>query len=1008
MVYPGGDREAQEGVTLRDRPEKKERDRESLNRSKRRRSDRFVVKNEIDAEEDSSDESLDDEDIPISHNSASSQPNHLRKSFPPARVPRHAMAKTGMDPSLQAADDMIGVPVPRKARSACIKRAHDCRTSSGSGGGGYGDDHRRPPASPASYSFEAASPSSSIVSAKQKMNVNRSKFRVLKPLKSPGTMEDDLEFEIAEVLSGLKKQPRKSKKEEDSDNPLKSSELKDSKKMETKADDSSAHVDNDSITYTARTEAGNSGNIEISMAKPEKPAGFYSISHRTAGTEGVEASCAAMDTEIGAQKQEQLDSPDGVLERKRQDSTAMKGGREESYANNKLELCLVVPPPMASSPERDSLPSASGSNPIAQDYNKLESSEKSNEKAITKKDTSLDEIEEKGVQNRDWLTLDLQKQSHDTVRDSSLGLRNQGQNQQLQAKSAQPSSDPPLPIAAGGWPNGLPPPTRYVSQLHAVKPVDGITGSPKLQTASQPRPKRCATHFFIARNIQLHQQFVKTNHVWVPNQASVSSNGGGSTPSNLCVVPPTAAEGLIHGNPSMHGSFPILNLNSLAQDKGKIVANVPSQKDKAYGSGNSAEATQKKPQLPSAPSNLAPAPAFIFPMNNHQHLVMGAANQSVPCKSSGPTKNPSLASGSTSVSFSYPSSSTSGASQYLTILPNNGYSFQVSTGPASTGGATGPVLPFFNGSLYPPQMLQPPQLLQKQGQTHKETSTSSGSSSSHRQPHSQIVGSSNLSLANVQKQRLQSTAHQSQKPEMKTREDNSSLVSDFRGSRTLTVPVQPLNSPMPFASYSGSGAPASLNFTSNGYRIVHSPQAGQQKNQQQQSDGKTGGCSTVSGKATPTPRKNGQTLAFDNSARTLNFMSGTWSSSAVTVAASTQKHRQASGRSKLMDEHSLPATSLAAKFPNSICVETAKSDPAASPLASCSSMSIRQYQSQQPKGETQISFAVASPNNKTSCTVVSPPSSQQQVEKAASPVCGRNMMKSIISSCPSHLSELKY
>lgn len=91
----------QEVATVRDRPEKKGRDPESLNRSKRRRSERFAPRNQRDVEEDSSGESLGDDDV---------QHNYHRNSFPSGRIPRHAA-------SLKVADEMIGVPVPRKARS---------------------------------------------------------------------------------------------------------------------------------------------------------------------------------------------------------------------------------------------------------------------------------------------------------------------------------------------------------------------------------------------------------------------------------------------------------------------------------------------------------------------------------------------------------------------------------------------------------------------------------------------------------------------------------------------------------------------------------------------------------------------------------------------------------------------------------------------------------------------------------------------------------------------------
>lgn len=77
------------GQEVRERAEKKERDPESVNRSKRRRSERSVRRNE----RDSSDESMGDDDD-VKH-------RYQRKSLP-------------------FADGMIGVPVPRKARSGSI------------------------------------------------------------------------------------------------------------------------------------------------------------------------------------------------------------------------------------------------------------------------------------------------------------------------------------------------------------------------------------------------------------------------------------------------------------------------------------------------------------------------------------------------------------------------------------------------------------------------------------------------------------------------------------------------------------------------------------------------------------------------------------------------------------------------------------------------------------------------------------------------------------------------
>ncbi|CAH2062992.1 unnamed protein product [Thlaspi arvense] len=912
MALQNGDRESpnsrgqmhqEEVVTVRDRPEKKERDPESLSRSKRRRSERFAPRNVRDAEEDSSDESLEDDDVKHSYH---------RKSFPSGRVPRHAA-------SLKVTDGMIGVPIPRKARSACMKRSHDCRTSSGSGGGGFGEDRRRHPSSnsPGSYSFEVVSPSSSAVLVKQKKNVHGCKSRIPKPPKSSGTIEDDLEIEIAEVLSGLKKHPHSSKREDDSENSLKGA-----KKLKTGGDDSSAGVEiGGLVTCKARIETGLSANIDQS-------------------TNGTKTSSVVTDTlEEKQARQETPNILDGVQRQASLDSAVSKGmgpqlesNRDESHCSSKLEIDLMVPPEMPSSPERLSLLPLVSDSIVTKDYCKASQQDisvKSNEKII--------------VEKREWLNLNLERLSQDTGRDSSLRLQNLDWSQPQQAKSAQQSSVLPLTVAVGGWPSGLPP-QGYVPLIQNGTPVDGSSGSSTLVqggrfSASQPRPKRCATHFFIARNIQLHQQFVKTNHLSQPNKGSVYLRGGDLSPAA--------------GIPSVVGSSPILSLNFQAQDR--IAVGVSAPEDKAYESGHLASTRPKKPQLPPASSSILPSQAFIFPTNHQLQPV------TVPSKSPRPTVSPCVAVGSASVSFNNPSSSaTEASSSYFTVLPNNAYSFQLSS--TNRGGTASQGLPFFNGSFYSPQMFQPPQLLQKQSQAPKETKAASCSSSSHRQP--QVSVNSLPSQANVQKHR-----QQSQKSEAKTVEDNS----DSRSCHTqkggpygqiMTAPMQPQNFSMSFASFAGGSAPANLNFSSSGYHGVTAPALVHQKNHQA-SDSKTGGgsCSsnaedqkkTLTGK--PTARMNGQTLVFDNPSRTLNFVSGTWPPPAPKTINGdpslfthhlTQRQQQ-SGRSKTMITHAQAATSPQWK------------NPATPSLASCKSINLKQFQSQQQQirthGQTQISFA---------------------------------------------------
>jgi hypothetical protein len=181
----------QESARLRDRGgSKRERDRELLSRNKRSRrrgggggggGDRSVQGSNKEEGEETTEESIGYEDgyeIEDGEVSRLRPPLGAVKQVPGSRV---------------AADEMIGVSVPRKARSgkrvcrlsscvlfgfffvelivifgfeASVKRSHESWVS---GNGGFGCEDRRASTSPAaSRSFEAASPSSSIVSVIKK------------------------------------------------------------------------------------------------------------------------------------------------------------------------------------------------------------------------------------------------------------------------------------------------------------------------------------------------------------------------------------------------------------------------------------------------------------------------------------------------------------------------------------------------------------------------------------------------------------------------------------------------------------------------------------------------------------------------------------------------------------------------------------------------------------------------------------------------------------------------
>lgn len=138
MPEEDGPVELHEPARLRDRSScKKDRDRERLSRSKRRRGDRLMHgSNRDDGGEESTEESVnddeDDEDDdgagpvrmlpqsnPSSFISMSNNHHQPRKSFPPAKVFRPA-------PPWKAADEMIGVSVPRKARSGMYMEDDFC------------------------------------------------------------------------------------------------------------------------------------------------------------------------------------------------------------------------------------------------------------------------------------------------------------------------------------------------------------------------------------------------------------------------------------------------------------------------------------------------------------------------------------------------------------------------------------------------------------------------------------------------------------------------------------------------------------------------------------------------------------------------------------------------------------------------------------------------------------------------------------------------------------------
>ncbi|GER44700.1 hypothetical protein STAS_21608 [Striga asiatica] len=313
--------------------------------------------------------------------------------------------------------------------------------------------------------------------------------------------------------------------------------------------------------------------------------------------------------------------------------------------------------------------------------------------------------------------MQIQKQAQPQV-----PFKAAGKEEPPSEKRGHSTSSLPLPMQMASWPGGLPP-MGYMAPLPGVVSMDGSSVAPAhLQPLfSQPRPKRCATHCHIARNIHCLQQFMKMNPFWPAPTVSPASLFG-SKPCNLNVGPPP-----------VDLSIAARGVSSL-QDKGPGLASASNNvgKDKSSQPANSSDSAQKKQQTlfqqtlpPVAPSNLL-GPTFIFPVNQQQAATVG---KSVSTMSASNMVTTSSSAPATAMSFSYPNMSPTETTQYLAILQNNTFPpFPIPTvGPPPNyrGAAPTQPMPLFNGPFYSSQVQLPP----NQPQVHHNASAPNNSSS---------------------------------------------------------------------------------------------------------------------------------------------------------------------------------------------------------------------------------------------------------------------------------------
>lgn len=807
------------------------RDRDSANRSKRRRgshsqSTEESVGNEQD--DDVLDAGVSKIRSPKNNTTSLSADQNHRRIFTPARPP-----------PFKITEEMIGVTVPRKARSASAKRSHESWVSAGSGGGGGEElSFRQRSNSPGGQSVEPASPSSSNVSVMKKMKGIEA---VPKTLKSSSS---DIEIEIAELLYGMKtsKNHETSMKLEASVNHHASvsclSEDVEKKKMED--NDSSTLVLNNSTEELVRIQSEQHADVgcynghENGPSEAPKDSGEQKMNSCVGFSDAASADGRSVSHTEESPSCSKLDAEKHDLA-----STRVMSAIPEANTQRvgKFEIDLMAPPPMVLSPEGDDLSRGdfiSSTKAFALDVEMKRENSVKVEKAV-KKEKTPENTEEAKMATFNVLKHDLEKPNSDNDIKTNNKLEERDRNKELPTISSNPktaqSTSMPLSTTESGRPCSLSP-IGYKPPLQPVVTTDKITGSLTPQHAnfvvSQPHPKRCATHYYIARNI-FHQQFTKMKP---PVPVAIGSGSlCGTKPNNVNCVP--SAESMVVGKQS-EKHLPSANHN-VAQEKGWATSSNSSLTTaKSSNNANSTDSAHRVQlvlqQGPNSGStgNLVHGPAFLYPPGQHQASVAAATNQAGAVNSPNSTSSynkshssvgGSLGNSSTlpvvapAISFGYPNFSANGSSPYMTIVHNNGYSFPFSTSLGATAairGATTPQAPHvLTGPFYSSQTFHPLQHPQQHPQSqalvqpsYLNASTSS-SSSSHKQSQGAQVNGNNILTSTTmeqQSQKRQTSLSHLCKHETEIAGANAPSVANRTSypqknmhGQNFTMPVQPVN-----------------------------------------------------------------------------------------------------------------------------------------------------------------------------------------------------------------------
>ncbi|KAI5395172.1 protein TIME FOR COFFEE isoform X2 [Lathyrus oleraceus] len=740
-------------------------------------------------------------------------------------------------PLFQKTDEMIGVAVPRKARSASVKKSHEKWIAAR--GGGEEHSFRRQPNSPGGAELlPATALPSSNVSSKQKM---KAMGDIAKTSKSSSS---DMEIEIAELLYGLmtsKNHESSSQKLDATINHNASIDVEKKKSEDCNSTEELIMIHSEQPADVGSHDGSATCHENGSSEVQKKDIGEDNM-YLDAGFGGSSADGRPVSTTWGSQSCSKLDADKQYSGSARVMPSALEDNTQR-VCKFDIDLMAPPPPPLTLSREGNHLSQSGLTSEIKKLAPDLEMMSEDSIKVEDKVErlVTVEKVpEEIEAANLDVKKLDVLKHymvkpNNDNEIKTNNKLEEQDRNKEhstalsnSKVQTIARSSSVPLSAAVSG-PSGSLSPIGCTPPLRTVVKTDKTTGSSTAQHVnsvfSQPQRKRCATHYHIARNI-LHQQFTKTDPLLSAGSGSIYATKRNDV---NCLL---LEESMVVSKQS-EKHLPVSNQNC-AQEKGLAATSDHNlTATKSSKTANPVDSTHQmqfvlQGQHPGSTGNLVHGPAFIFSPVHYQASVVGASNQAGGANSPGnassynrsqhsiagsPCTSSTLPAAASAMSFNYPHFSANN-SPYATIVHNNGYSFPISaTSLAATaaikGASPSQTTHIQSGPLYSSQTFQPFQ--DPQQHPHSQAllqpsylaAQTSCSSSSHMQSHRAQVNGNNIltsTAAERQSQKQQTPQSHPHKQEAKASGKSVQSVANLASypiknlqGQNFTIPVQPVN-----------------------------------------------------------------------------------------------------------------------------------------------------------------------------------------------------------------------